>query len=78
MNYVHACTRISDHNYEQMFVIPHSIISIVRNLLCCLHNNETVQKHITYISVTIDKQGGEGLETHYTYICTLTVIGAFL
>ena len=26
----------------------------------------------------IDKQGGEGLETHYTYICTLTVIGAFL
>ena len=29
-------------------------------------------------SCIIDKQGGEGLETHYTYICTLTVIGAFL
>ena len=27
---------------------------------------------------TIDKQGGEGLETHCTYICTLTVIGVFL
>ena len=26
----------------------------------------------------IDKQGGEGLEKHCTYICTLTVTGAFL
>ena len=30
------------------------------------------------VVMIIDKQGGEGLETHYTYICTLTVIGAFL